>query len=446
MVSSGVSLPSEKEQADRESNDDNRGHLGHAPAASAKRGLHKFFAGLEATGWLRCSPQSQVRTKKRYPPHLPHKSHSNVKQPTDKTNLTTLTENFLNHLYPKHCPTCKIRLTKTISTRSYVIRCSKCHYQASRLKGTPLQNFKLPLWTFGWCLNESLERYPKVLTATEIQRRLGVAKNTATLLKRRMQLLASEQLPKLNKLIYKDLEKNLSGVNFPREDDKDLSEIIVGKSIPQVDTCALYSASQRANKGRKRYKHTGLTASIYMSDKLGGEQKGILVQTIAIKGGPVIYQSVPDNRGETLRPMLDKHIPRNVPLFSDEGYKFYYRINKNHRMINHSLKSKDKRYKYSRERWSRNGIHTQCVEGHNRNLKHNFGSGYGYIKPKWSQMYLDEYAFWRNVRYYGWEALAPGAEALNVPGEKGAGGELINYSSQTTCRGEAASVGFVRNS
>jgi hypothetical protein len=240
-------------------------------------------------------------------------------------------------------------------------------------------------------------------------------------------------------LIYKELQTNLAGVEFPREDDKDLSEIISGKAIPQVDTCALYSASQRANKGRKRHKHSGLTASIYMSDKLGGEQKGILVQTISWKKGPVIYQSIPDNRGETLRPMLDKYIPKNVPLFSDEGYKFYYRINKNHRMINHSLKSKDRRYKFSRERWSKNGIHTQCVEGHNRNLKYNFGSGYGYIKPKWSQMYLDEYAFWRNVKYYGWEALAD--DGLGV-----GSGELGNYHEQTTSEAKLSDVWSVSDS
>ncbi|WP_157210497.1 transposase [Turneriella parva] len=307
-----------------------------------------------------------------------------------------------------------------------------------------MAGLKIPLWMFGWALNESLERYPKVLTASEIQKRLGVAKNTATLIKRRLQLLAAEHLPKLNARIYQDLEKNLGNVNFPREDDKDLSKIIAGKAIPQVDTCALYSTSSRANGGRKRWKHGGLTASIYMSDKLGGEQKGILVQTLAWKNGPVIYQSVPDNRGETLRPMLDKYIPKNVPVFTDEGYKFYYRINKNHRMINHSLKSKDKRHRFSRERWSRHGINTQCVEGHNRNLKHNFGSGYGYIKPKWSQLYLDEYAFWRNVRYYGWEALLVGAGSEGRGAGSG-GGELGNFSAQTTSRGEAASVGFVRN-
>lgn len=230
-------------------------------------------------------------------------------------------------------------------------------------------------------------------------------------MKRRLQLLASEHLPKLNKLIYNSLQNDLANVTFPRDDDKDLHDLIKGKNIPQVDTMALYSASQRANKGRKRFRNSGLTASIYLADKLGGEQIGTLVQTISWKNGPVIYDSIPDNTGQTLRPLLDRYIPKNVPVFSDEGYKFYYRINKNHRMINHSLKSKDKRYRFSRERWSKNGIHCQVAEGHHRNLKWNFTAGYGYIKPKWSQLYLNEYAFWRNVKYYGWDALLGGEKS-----------------------------------
>ncbi len=340
-----------------------------------------------------------------YVPHNPHNQPKRYKSIPGKDDYTALTIELLTKLYPKTCPTCNIPLTKHISTRSYVIRCKQCHHQSSRLKDTPLQGFKLPLHVFGWCLNESIQRYPKVLTAIEIQRRLGVAKNTATLLKRRLQLLASEHLPKLNKLIYNSLQNDLANVTFPRDDDKDLHDLIKGKNIPQVDTMALYSASQRANKGRKRFRNSGLTASIYLSDKLGGEQIGTLVQTISWKNGPVIYDSIPDNTGQTLRPLLDRYIPKNVPVFTDEGYKFYYRINKNHRMINHSLKSKDKRYRFSRERWSKNGIHTQCAEGHHRNLKWNFTAGYGYIKPKWSQLYLNEYAFWRNVKYYGWDAL-----------------------------------------
>lgn len=171
---------------------------------------------------------------------------------------------------------------------------------------------------------------------------------------------------------------------------------------------ALYSASQRANKGRKRHRHGGLTASIYLSDKLGGHQIGTLVQTISWKNGPIIYDSIPDNTANTLMPLLNRHIPKDLACFTDEGYKFYYRINKNHRMINHSLKSKDKRHRFSRERWSKNGIHTQVAEGHHRNLKWNFTAGYGYIRPKYSQLYLNEYAFWRNVKYYGWNSLLEG--------------------------------------
>ena len=257
-----------------------------------------------------------------------------------------------------------------------------------------------------------MQRYPKVLTATEIQRRLGVAKNTATLLKRRLQLLAFDQLPKLNKRFYNDLKTNLSDLTFPRNDKADLTEITKNKPIPQIDTMALYSASQRANKGRKRHRHGGLTASIYLSDNLGGEQIGTLVQTISWKNGPVIYDSIPDNTANTLMPLLNRHIPKDIPVYTDEGYKFYYRINKNHRMINHSLKSKDKRFRFSRERWSKNGIHTQVAEGHHRNLKWNFTAGYGYIRPKYSQLYLNEYAFWRNVSYYGWNALLEKGEGL----------------------------------
>ena len=380
------------------------------------------------------------------PSQYEHKSPKRVIDKPGSEQYSQLALELLDNLYPKKCPKCGIKLTKTISTRTHVIRCEKCRYQGSRLKGTPLQNFKLPLWVFGWALQESRERYPKVITATEIERRIGVAKNTATLIKRRLQLLAAEQLPKLTELMKEEMKEKLGDVKFPREDNKDLTEIVKGKSIPQADTCALYSTSQRANKGRKRYKNTGLTASIYMSDKLGGEQKGILVKTITWKKGPVLYQSVPDNTAATLRPILDATIPKDIPIYTDEGYKFYYRINKNHRMINHSLKSKDKRYRFSRERWSKNGINTQCVEGHNRNLKHNFGSAYGYIKPKWSQLYLDEYAFFRNVKYYGWDALLPVSSAASA-----GDGEVGNCTSQKPAgirreRSESSSdVFFVRD-
>jgi transposase-like protein len=333
------------------------------------------------------------------PTHLPHKPLPGALE------YTKITLEILNNLYPKHCPKCNITLTKTISTRKYVIRCKQCHYQTSRLKNTPLQGFKLPFHIFGWCLYESLQRYPKILSASEIKRRLGVSKNTATLLKRRLALLASDQMPKIKKLMFEEMQKNLGDVVFPRE-DVDLAPYIQGKNIPQIDTCALWSASQRSNSGRKRHKHGGLTSSIYLSNHIKqGAQIGVLVNSISWVGGPIIYDSIPDNTAATLRPLLDSYVAKNIPVFTDEGYKFYYRINKNHRMINHSLKSKDKRYRYSRQRWSRNSINTQCIEGHNSLLKRHFLAAYHYVSPKYSQLYLDEYAFIRNIKYYGWDSL-----------------------------------------
>ncbi len=175
--------------------------------------------------------------------------------------------------------------------------------------------------------------------------------------------------------------------------------------MPNVDSVVLFSASQRANGGRKRWKHTGQTASIYLSNKLGGKQVGTLVHTLAIRKGPIIYDSISNNKGETIRPLLDKYIPKDVPVFSDSGYRFYFRINKNHRMVNHDRRSADPRYKFARNRWCLNGVHNQVAEGNHRILKWNFTAGYGYIRPEYSQLYLNEYAFWKNVKYFGWDKL-----------------------------------------
>ena len=242
-------------------------------------------------------------------------------------------------------------MTGRISTRPYTIRCTRCHRQGSRYDKTPWHRLKLPEWMLGWVIYESLERYPQVLTSTQIRNRLGVGKNTATRLKRRFQLFSSNQLVKIKRLIYRELEQDWAGHDFPRS-SVDISAPVKQRKVVHADTCALFSASQTANQGRKRFKHSGLTASIYCSDNVKeGKQIGSLVQTLAWKGGPVIYDSVHNNRATSLMPLLDRYVPKDVGLFTDEGYRFYYRINKNHRMINHSRKSRDKRYRYARDRW-----------------------------------------------------------------------------------------------
>ncbi len=208
----------------------------------------------------------------------------------------------------------------------------------------------------------------------------------------------------MQRKFYEDNKLEFEGFRFPSDKNADLSEMVRDKKVPQADTVVLYSCGMLANKGRKRFKRTGQTSSIYMSESLGGKQVGTLVSTVAVKQGPVFYDSIPNQKAETIFPVLGKYVPVHNPLFTDEGYRGYPGMN--HRMVNHSRKSSDKRYKWARNRWSRNGVHCNVAEGKNGILKRSFSS-YVWINPRYSNLYLQEYAFNANLRYFGLEQLAP---------------------------------------
>ena len=175
-------------------------------------------------------------------------------------------------------------------------------------------------------LHESFLHYPNVLTAREIQKRLRISYNASLNLKRRIQLFASTQMEGVRYLMHEELRREFKDFNFPKE-DRDLRKYTEKKPVVHADTVVLYSASQRANKGRKRYRHGGQTASIYMSDKLGGRQIGTLTHVISWKNGPLCMESIPDQKMGTIKPVLDRVVPDHTPLFTDEGYKFLRRLN-----------------------------------------------------------------------------------------------------------------------
>ena len=115
-------------------------------------------------------------------------------------------------------------------------------------------------------------------------------------------------------------------------------------------------------------------------------------------------------------PLL-KFLPEHAPIFSDSGYPWLKRYNHNHRTVNHSKRAKDrKRNVWPRDRWSCCGVHSQTAEGFQRILKHSFLAGYGYIRPEYSQLYLDEWCALKGLRLYGLERLA-GLRAVEVGGE-----------------------------
>jgi hypothetical protein len=255
---------------------------------------------------------------------------------------------------------------------------------------------------------ESYQRHPVVVTSSEISKRLGITYKSALLLKRRFQLFCSDQSEKVRALFNHELKEKFNGFNFPIKRDTDLTPYLKVAGDPEqktpvnIDTMALFSASQRANKGRARHRHGGCTASIFLSDTLGGKQVGSLYQTICWKKGPIILKSLPTQRAEHLRPILNGYIPHRIPVFSDEGYKWY--VNPNHRTINHSAKSKDKRYRWARNRWSKLGVNVQAAEGQQGSFKTAMRT-YRYFKPEYSQLYAEEWTFMKNIKYFGFEAL-----------------------------------------
>ncbi|EKO51556.1 ISXO2-like transposase domain protein [Leptospira kirschneri str. 200802841] len=351
--------------------------------------------------------QSGVQTKKRRKKSVskspPKKyQHAGIQIPF----FEQITKKILNDFYAKTCINCEDQLlTKEISTRPDVARCSICNYQTSRLSYTPLHHFKLPKWMFGYVFYESLIQHPKVITTVEIAKRLDISYKGATLLKRRFQLFASQQLPKYKEITFKALEEEFKTFSLPADENQDITEKMKNRSYICADTAVLYSASERANKGRKRYRHGGATASIYLSEKLGGRQVGTLVHTIAVKGGPVFFHSVPNQKANTLGPIIKDHLPMRTPLFTDQGYQWLWGIYKNHRSVNHSAKSKEGRYRWARDRWSKNGVHSQVAEGNQRLLKTSFGTYY-YIAPKHSTLYLNEFSFLKNARVLGLDIIS----------------------------------------
>lgn len=275
----------------------------------------------------------------------------------------------------------------------------------------------------GWLLEESFIRHPKVVTASEIVRRLGVSERTALLMKRRVQILASEQLPRVKELIRNQMQREFRDFALP-PDGSDISAIAAKKKVVHTDTMVLFSASQRANKGRKNWKNRGLTASIYMQDRLGGKQIGTLVSVMGIEKGWCLLNSVPDQKANTIGPIIRETLPMSTAIFTDEGYQWLYRVYRNHRMVNHSLKSADNRFRFSRERWSKNGVHNQVSEGLNSSLKSAMSS-YRYFQPKYSSLYLNEWSFFKNLRYFGLSRIG-GNRSAKTPIDQRAGCALSN--------------------
>ncbi|EMF92737.1 ISXO2-like transposase domain protein, partial [Leptospira santarosai str. ST188] len=391
------------------------------PATQSKQPTQmKISSDLSLSSTHTFTPSAHTKSPPRPQPLTSAQLKEKRKNPAINIDFfTNLTKKILNDFYPKYCPNCPdTLLTKEISTQPELIRCVQCRYLTSRLSYTPLHHMKLPLWNFSYVLYESMIQFPKVLTSTEISKRLKISYKGAAMLKKRFQVFASQQLPKYKQLTYDALDKEFKDFSLPPDEDTDITKCMENHSYVCADTVVLYSASQRANQGRKRYRHSGSTASIYLSAKLRGRQVGTLVHTTAIKSGPVFFHSVPNQKMNTLGPIIKDHLPLRTPVFTDSAYQFLWNVYKNHRQINHSAHSKDIRYKWARNRFSKNGVNSQVAEGNNRLLKSAFSS-YCYIRPENSTRYLNEFSFLKNAHVFGLDVICENADDARGGGQRG---------------------------
>jgi len=306
----------------------------------------------------------------------------------------------LSQLYPCVC-SCGTLCTSEIKTRPYILRCPSCLKQKSKLAHTPFRNLRVSQHFIGWLLEECFVRHPKVVTAAEVVHRLGVTERTALLMRRRVQILACEQSEKIRYLIFNQMKKEFKDFTLPPE-GTDISQVVARKKVVHADTVVLWSA--RGRKGRSRFRHSGQTSSIYRSPRLGGAQVGTLVSVMGIQNGWCILDSIPNQKAETIGPLFRRSLPLQTVVFTDEGYKFLYRIYQ-HRMINHSAKSPDNRFRFARDRWSKNGVHSQVSEGLNSSLKTEMRA-FRFFKCPYSSLYLNEWSFFHNLRYFGLPKIA----------------------------------------
>lgn len=345
-----------------------------------------------------------------YAPFLPKFSKSTYTRPNKnvtpleneqiRKEYTLRTLTILKSLYPKGCNCPKSQIEPKLNYlrvkgRESIARCGHCHKQISLTANTPFQNTKLPLAYISYIIQDQILQYPKVMTSREISRKLSIPYKTAFYLKKRIQVMFSQLNETLQKQLYRELEETTKDFRLPREGD--LKKALKNQPIAVADSVVLYSSSLRANKHRSR-RYKGGTASIYLSNSLGGTQCGTLVHTSGILGGMTFYKSIPLSNQYYLEKDLEEKIPKNVTLWTDQGYEFIW-DRPNHKSVNHSRKSNDPRYNMSRERWvTTEGVSSNGAEARNNILKQSFRS-YAYISPKWSQLYLTEISLLGNLRF-----------------------------------------------
>lgn len=256
---------------------------------------------------------------------------------------------YLEELRWKNVPVCPYCQSTKTSNRKDVLRhkCNHCNRSFSVLIGTILESTKLalPKWFLAMSL---ILNAKKGISSLQLSRDIGVNKNTAWYLQKRIRQAMNENDDILKGLIEAD-------------------ESYVGGSLTHKH--------QKLKEQRKYH-------------KAGMEHKTPVLGMLA-RGGKIIVKVIHKACGKEIKPILKKLVDQDSDLVTDGfgGYKGLEHYFNKHVVLNHS-----KNIRRVGE------YHTNTIEGFWSMLKRAKVGQYHKITPEYLQEYINEIAFKYNYR------------------------------------------------
>jgi transposase-like protein len=226
-------------------------------------------------------------------------------------------------------------------------KCLDCNRSYSVLVGTIMEGTKLPLikWFIAMCL---ILNAKKGISSLQLSRDIGVNKNTAWYLQKRLR-------------------------NAMKEDD------VILKGIVEADESYI--------GGSEENKH------YYTKKKDGAPKRGTANKTPVLgmveRKGKIIVKVITRTWGKEIQPILKEKIDKSSEVVTD-GFGGYYNIGQyfsKHEVLNHS--------KFIRKKGQ---YYTNTIEGFWSLLKRAIIGQYHKISPEYLQGYLNEITFKYNHR------------------------------------------------
>lgn len=244
------------------------------------------------------------------------------------------------------CPKCQreahyYRVKGSAKVARKVYGCEWCGHQVSPMVGTPFEGSRTPLRTW-FKIMFLFTTTRNGLAAKEIQRLTGVTYKCAF----RIGHVIREYMA------YVDGDAPLGGPDG-------------GSPTVEIDS-----------------------AYVGGHDRAGEDDKKIVLGMVE-RGGDVIAKHIPNERASTVQREILKNVKRGSKINTDEAKVFQtLRDDYKHDSVNHS--------KYE---WSRDGVHTNSIEGFWANVKRAVNGTYVHVSPKYFQNYLSECEYRHNFRH-----------------------------------------------